>query len=127
MKVLLILLLFTCSAHAKPLQCVLWPHSAGCRPALAPLPPVKPVATERVRPMPTAKPAPQRIKSNFAKQHKQAKRAAAKQKVVLPWWCPRIPAGSTMGQVEAAAPIFIGRRMTATERQQAQACLASKS
>ncbi len=43
----------------------------------------------------------------------------------LPSWCARIPKGTTMGQIEFAAPMY-GVKMTEKNRAQARACLASK-
>jgi hypothetical protein len=108
--------------------CRLWPHSEACRPPLpTPRPQTAPgapaaspapaVAPTIAHPPLRARPMPKQVKT---------KTVRPKRKAALPEWCDRIPATASLGQVEAAAPIFIGRRLTPAERQQAVACIASK-
>jgi hypothetical protein len=128
-------LLVAVPAQAKPWQCVLWPKTcpapvsapANPEPPLsqpAPIQPAPPITgiknTLETPPRPTVKVAPKppkRIKSNFAKPKRKV--------VALPWWCARIPKGTTIAQIEDAAPTF-GVTLTPENRRQAWACLASK-
>jgi hypothetical protein len=50
---------------------------------------------------------------------------APRKRAGLPSWCARIPKGTTMGQVEFAAPMY-GVKLTEKTRAQARACLKSK-
>jgi hypothetical protein len=109
-------------AHAKPFMCVLFPKSC-IEPTAAPEPAPAPVAVPPVvvKPPPKAKPLPRVIRPKYKPAPAKARRRAA-----MPSWCDRIPSGTTMERVGSVAPLLIGRPLTATERAQARACIASK-
>lgn len=128
-------LLLAVPAQAASWQCVLWPSACKVQvpaepepvlppiasepvlppPAAAPVPAPPPIVSVRPpAPKPTAKPRP-RIKAKFAKP----KRAA------VPSWCRYVPPGTTMKRIEDEAEAR-GKVMSASHRQQAKACIASK-
>ncbi len=98
----------TCPAVAPPIkppqpQSSLWPDRAP------------PIVMPRLAPQPAPEARKRAVKVKAAKA-----KPKAKPKIALPAWCSRVPAGTTIAQIEAYG------KLTAPERQQAQACLKSK-
>jgi hypothetical protein len=130
---ILVLLAIT-PAHGASPYCALWPKS--CQPA-ASVEPAPSVEVAPVVPPPApvvAPPAPPQLPIARPHQtpHVQTRqptrpkwKPAPKRPAALPDWCARIPKGTTMGQVEFAAPLW-GVTLTDKNRQQARDCLASK-
>lgn len=115
-------------------HCRLYPSHERCRPpAQTPSPPapLPPPPAPAATPAPAI--APPLMPAKAAKPVKPVKRAApAKPKRVkstfkpgLPSWCAEVPKGTTMGQVEFYATLK-GKKLTASNRRQAQACINSK-
>lgn len=123
---LIVLALAASPVEARPWQCVLWPNTCQMDqppPEAAPAPvqaapipevvaPPATVARVKARP-PVAKPRP-RIRSKWVKPRRK--------QVAVPSWCSRVPKGTTMAQIEAAAPAW-GVTLTPASRRQAEACL----
>lgn len=145
----LILALLTGPAHAATfeqvrdgLHCWAYPHHERCRlrapaePVQAPVvaPPLPPVF---VPPAPVAVPAAPPVAAPVVVPAKPVKATRVKPKykpapirkrvvvTKIAAWCARVPKGTTMGQIELAAPLW-GVKLTAANRRQARACLASK-
>jgi hypothetical protein len=114
-------------------HCRLYPSHERCRPAA----PAEPVQVPPAAPVIAPSPPPQIAPAPFvapgrivppAKAKPRAKpkwKPAPHKRSALPSWCARIPKGTTMGQVEIAAPLW-GVKLTPANRRQAQACLNSK-
>lgn len=151
-KWLLPLVLLATPAQANALldirdwaHCRLYPSHERCRPPVpvpAPRPPEAPAGPVQAPPVapviapspppqiaPAPSVAPDRIvppaKAKPRAKPKPKWTAAPRKRSALPSWCARIPKGTTMGQVEIAAPLW-GVKLTPANRRQAQACLNSK-
>jgi hypothetical protein len=130
-------LLLTCSAvQAQGTlewgYCRLWPSRCvqpppvvpAPPPVVTPLPPERPAVTQPAPPVaPKAKAV--RVKPKWKPAPAKARRAASVPRVAPPAWCLLVPRGTTMQQIEAEA-VARGRVLSASDRAQARACIASK-
>lgn len=112
--------------------CRLWPRAAVCRievplPPARPAPP-RPVAQDSPKAVPPAaapsKPA-KRIPESRTRKAVPKPKPAAPTRQAAAAWCAQVPAWATLDHIKLAAAQR-GHTMTATQIEQAEACLASK-